>query len=316
MSVDVNVRNFATIETAIQFGRTIGIAGGVDRFFRLRQPTRVDQQPVIRMQRDTLYAAAVVDISEGAAVVIPDAGDRYLSAAVVNGDHYTNAIFHKAGTHQLSMDRFDTPYVQVVVRILVDPTDPEDIATVHALQDKLAIVSGAGRPFVAPEYDQERYEGLYQALLAVGSYLPDSVGAFGSRESVEPVSFLVNTAQGWGGLPETEAIYFTETTPRSVGHYQLRLADVPADAFWSISVYNRDGYFEANPFDSYNLNSVFATAEDDGSYVVDFAPEDRGYHNFLYVMDGWNYVLRLYRPHPEVISGDWPVPKEQHLETV
>ena len=315
MSVDVNVRNFTTIETAIQFGRTVEIAGGTDRFFRLREPTRVEQQPVIRMQRDTLYAGAVIDISEGADIVLPDAGDRYLSAHVVNGDHYTNAILHEPGTHRLTMEEFDTPYVQVTVRILVNPTDPDDIAEVQALQDELAVVPGAGRPFVVPEFDRDRYDGLYQALLAVGKYIPDSVGAFGSKETVDPVAFLVNTALGWGGLPETEAMYFTETTPRPAGHYRLHLLDVPADGFWSLSVYNRDGYFEANPYGSHNINSVFATPEDDGSYVIDFAPEDRGYRNFLYVMDGWNYALRLYRPHPEVISGDWLVPKEELLDT-
>lgn len=315
MSADVNVRNFTTIESAIMFGRTVEIAGGTDRFVSLRQPTQVDQQPVIRMQRDTLYSAAVIDISEGAGVVLPDAGGRYLSAQVMDADHYTNAIFHAPGTHRLTMDQFDTEFVQVTVRILVDPNDDDDIAAVHALQDQLAVVPGAGRPFAVPDFDRERYEGLRKALLQVGSYIPDSVGAFGSRETVDPVNFLVSTATGWGGLPETEAMYFPESTPRSAGHYRLHLVDVPADAFWSLSIYNRDGYFEANPFDSFNLNSVFATPEDDGSYVVDFAPEDGGYRNFLYVMDGWNYVLRLYRPRPEVISGEWPVPKEQLLET-
>ena len=212
------------------------------------------------------------------------------------------------------MDRFDTEFVQVTMRILVDPTDPADIAAVHGLQDQLTVVPGAGRPFVVPDFDRERYDGLRAALLELGRHIPDSVGAFGSRATVDPVSFLVNTATGWGGLPETEAMYFLETTPRPVGHYQLRLVDVPADAFWSISVYNRDGYFEANPFESFNVNSVFASPDDDGTFVIDFAPEDRGYRNFLYVMEGWNYVLRLYRPRPEVISGDWPIPKEQLID--
>ena len=25
--------------------------------------------------------------------------------------------------------------------------------------------------------------------------------------------------------------------------------------------------------------------------------------NFLYIMDGWNYLIRLYRAHPDVING-------------
>jgi hypothetical protein len=35
------------------------------------------------MNRDTLYSGAIVDISEGATVALPDGGDRYISLMVV-----------------------------------------------------------------------------------------------------------------------------------------------------------------------------------------------------------------------------------------
>ena len=41
---------------------------------------------MIRPNRDTLYSAALVDISRGATLTRPDAGDRYLSVMVVNND--------------------------------------------------------------------------------------------------------------------------------------------------------------------------------------------------------------------------------------
>ena len=63
------------------------------------------------MNRDTLYSFAIVDISEGAVVTLPDAGDRYVSVMVVNQDHYINEVFHEAGHHELTVERFDTPYV-------------------------------------------------------------------------------------------------------------------------------------------------------------------------------------------------------------
>lgn len=40
-------------------------AGGLNRWQHSRTPTPLDQQPVIRMNRDTLYSSAVVDIREG-----------------------------------------------------------------------------------------------------------------------------------------------------------------------------------------------------------------------------------------------------------
>ncbi|HEY6665710.1 MAG TPA: DUF1254 domain-containing protein [Propionibacteriaceae bacterium] len=38
--------------------------------------------PVIRMNRDTLYSTAVVDISAAATLTLPDNGGRYMSAMI------------------------------------------------------------------------------------------------------------------------------------------------------------------------------------------------------------------------------------------
>ena len=53
----------------------------------------VRQQTVVRMNRDTLYSFAVVDLAEGAELTIPGGGDRYASLMVVNQDHYINRVF-------------------------------------------------------------------------------------------------------------------------------------------------------------------------------------------------------------------------------
>nr|WP_231980746.1 DUF1254 domain-containing protein [Tessaracoccus coleopterorum] len=43
------------------------------------------------MNRDTLYSAVILDISEGGTITLPDAGSRYLSVMLVNLDHYIPA---------------------------------------------------------------------------------------------------------------------------------------------------------------------------------------------------------------------------------
>jgi hypothetical protein len=48
----------------------------------------LDQQTVIRMNRDTLYSGPSLDISAGATVTVPDAGVRYVSVMMVNEVHY------------------------------------------------------------------------------------------------------------------------------------------------------------------------------------------------------------------------------------
>src|SRR5689334_3704023 len=135
----VNVDNFARAETHRMFAALQRDAGEVNRFAHNREPTPIDRQTVIRMNRDTLYSFAIVDISSGATVTVPDSGDRYQSMMVVNQDHYINRIFHKPGEYELTLAEFDTPYVALAARILVDPADPDDVAAVTALQDQFGL---------------------------------------------------------------------------------------------------------------------------------------------------------------------------------
>ncbi len=87
--------------------------GEVNKFIHLREPTPLDKQNVIRMNRDTYYSAAIVDISEGATLTIPETNGRYVSAMIINEDHFNNKVYHKPGTYKLTMKEFGTPYVSV-----------------------------------------------------------------------------------------------------------------------------------------------------------------------------------------------------------
>ena len=137
--IPVTVDNFVRAATDIEFGKYVALAGGVNQFYHFRDMMPVDNQTTISANRDTLYSAAIVDISEGATVTLPEAGDRYMSAMVINQDHYLNAVFHGGGAYTLDTETFDTDYVAVYLRILVDATDPADMAAVHAIQDQMSI---------------------------------------------------------------------------------------------------------------------------------------------------------------------------------
>jgi hypothetical protein len=309
-SVKVNVDNFARAETARMFDAGLAAGtSGFNAFSHARAPAAVDNQPVIRMNRDTLYSSALVNISAGATVSLPEAGDRYMSMMVLNEDHYLNRIYTNAGAHELTVEEFGTPFVGLVVRMFVDPNDPGDVQVVNGLQDELALHVAADEPFSHPDYDETSLSETRAALLALAEGLDDTHLMFGSAEEVEPVRHLLGTALGWGGLPEYEAFYVIRTEPNAAAHYRMTLRDVPVDGFWSVSVYNRDGFFEPNAYGRHSVNSVTARPGADGSVTIDLAPVDDSYDNHLYVMDGWNYALRLYRPHAEVLDGTWTPPE-------
>lgn len=143
----VNADNFARAETHRMMADLQRDAGGVNRFFHNREPAAIDKQTVIRLNRDTLYSFAVVDISSGAVLTVPDAGDRYLSVMIVNEDHYINRVFHDAGSYDLTAEEFGSPYVVVAARTLVDPREPEDLVAVAVVQDQLSIRAASERPF-------------------------------------------------------------------------------------------------------------------------------------------------------------------------
>jgi hypothetical protein len=60
-AVDVTVANFIRAESDLFFSNTVAL-GGFGKFYHFRTPTTIDNQPVVRMNRDTLYSAAVFDL--------------------------------------------------------------------------------------------------------------------------------------------------------------------------------------------------------------------------------------------------------------
>ncbi len=183
------------------------MAGGVNKFFHFREPTPIDNQPTIRMNRDTLYSIAIVDISGGATLTLPDTDGRYMTAMIVNQDHYINEVFSGGGTYTLDVETFDTPYVMVALRTLVDSADPADIAAVNALQDQVTLETGSSQHVIPPNYDEESFEAVLRPAVGLSRSVPDTRRMFGKKEDVDPLRHFLGSAFGWGGLPESEAFY-------------------------------------------------------------------------------------------------------------
>lgn len=310
----VNPDNFIRAETDLYFSRVAG-DGGFGHFMHNRDLTPLDHQIVVRQNRDTLYSAAVFDLDAGpATVTVPDAGDRFLSAQVISEDHYVPAVVYSPGPLTLTKEVVGTRYVIVAVRILVDPDDPADVTAVRALQDAFTVDQPAGSgTFEIPEWDPVSQKTVRDALVRLASTLPDTRGMFGTRDTTDPVRRLIGSASAWGGNPERDAFYLSVVPARNDGEtpHVLTLADVPVDGFWSVTVYNSEGYFTPNAQNAYSLNNITATAAPGGEVEIRFGGCDTGTVNCLPITPGWNYMVRLYRPRPEVLDGTWTLPAAQ-----
>ena len=312
----VTVDNFKRAESDMYFSTVAVKQNSLGKFHHYRELFSVDDQTVIRGNRDTVYSSAVFDLDAGAVTItLPDAGKRFMSLMAVNEDHYVFDVKYGAGSYTFAREQASTRYILIGLRTLVNPSEPKDLDEVHALQDavKLSQPGGPGK-FEVPDWDAASQKKVRDALLILAQTIPDFSGAFGKKGEVDPVRHLIGTAAGWGGNPEKDAKYLNVVPPKNDGNtiYQLTVKDVPVDAFWSVSVYNAAGYYEKNSQNAYTLNSVTAKKEPDGSIIIRFGGCDRNpdshRDNCLPITNGWNYTVRLYRPRKEILEGKWKFP--------
>ncbi len=307
--IAVTPDNFPRAESDLYFGNIVK-DGGFGKFLHRREPAAIDNQTVIRLNRDTLYSAAVFDLNAGpVTITLPEAGKRFMSMQIIDEEQYTPNVFYGAGSHTLSHDNTGTRYVVTAVRTLVDPANPKDVEAVHALQDAIKVdQSGGPGKFETPQWDPASQKKVRDALLVLATTLPDTKGMFGAKEAVDPVRRLIGSASAWGGNPEKDALYLNVTPPENDGKtvYRLDVKDVPVDGFWSISVYNAKGYFEPNALNAYTLNDLTAKKSADGAIAVQFGGCDRQTANCLPITPGWNYLgtaLSSKAGNPEWIVG-------------
>jgi hypothetical protein len=313
-TIPVTVDNFGRAESDLYFRGLLKDSGAIGKFLHRREPARIDNQTVIRLNRDTLYSSAVFDLDAGpVTITLPDAGKRFMSMQVINEDHYVPEVVYGKGSYTLSKDKVGTRYVVAAIRTLVDPADPKDVEQVHGLQDAIKVSQKATGAFEAPDWDQASQKKVRDALLVLGSTIPDFKKAFGTKAEVDPIRHLIGSAVGWGGNPDKDAIYLNVTPAKNDGTtvYKLDVKDVPVDGFWSVSLYNAEGYYEKNSYDAYSINSVTGKKSADGSMAVQFGGCDGKIPNCLPIMKGWNYTVRLYRPRDEIQNGKWKFPAPQ-----
>jgi hypothetical protein len=313
-AVPVTADNFNRAETDMYFGKSVK-RGGIGILSHSRELYLTDS-PVVRPNRDTLYSGAVFDYEAGpVTITLPDAGNRFMSMQVIDEDQYTHAIYYGAGRYKMTREEMGTRYGSLVIRILANPQDAEDMKQVHALQDAIKVGQKSSGKYEALNFDPISQKKVRDALLALGTTMLDNKRMFGGRAEVDPVRHLIGSAMLWGGLPEKDALYLNITPDYNDGAsvYKLNVQDVPVDSFWSITVYNAKGYLEPNRYNAYSLNDITAKKNVDGLVAVQFGGCDGKIPNCLPTTAGWNYMVRLYRPHAEILNGTWKVPEAQRV---
>jgi hypothetical protein len=313
----VTEENYGLAETQIIFTdyvkRIAAATGsnGVGVFLHNKQGADPKDRTVMRINFDTVYSFAVLDLTEAATLSMPETGGRYQSAWVITEEHYNPMALVAPGVYTLTRENVGNRYTMVVMRTQANIADPDDLAKANELQKQLVLEQESMGSYVASNsWDMDeilKMRARYMAIVEAENITSDVM--FGKKGEVSLKDHNAGTAYGWGGFTPERAVY-PSYTPTSTAAQTLTLKDVPAKAFWSITVYDAEGFPQG---DVYNINSQFAVAEVDGSYVIRFGG-DRDAPNYMDTYDGWNFTLRIYEPTEAYFNGEWLKPDLQLVE--
>ena len=302
--METTAENYPTVETSRQLLMAQARAK-VNHFAHTRKLTRTDDQPVVRMNRDTYYSFAVVDVSKGATITLPAVPEgKYISVQPVTEDHRIQPMSYGSGTYQLATHY--GKHLYLIVRL--DSTFSEEEA--NALQDAMVIDAGSAEPFRAEPVDKETFvavenslrQKLGELLASYGANVNEGMFTAATDDSRGLYTFdkyTVGAAVGWGGAQYKDNIYESSPDYPAKGCYEATFEDPDNGAFWSFTVYNRDGFM----FDDVaHMSSNTASANSDGSYTIHFGCGADALNNLPIQNDTgvFNFVVRHYIPSERV----------------
>lgn len=285
---------------------------GVGELMHYRKGADPKDKTIMRINFDTIYSWAIVDLTEPVTLTMPETGGRYQNAWIMSEDGYYPGAFTTPGEHEITQEWIGgARYAVIIMRTQVNVRDPEDLDKAHALQDKLKLTQkdkGVWAP--ANQWDKDevakmrtKYQAIAKDMLKTGGDLATGK-MFGKKGAVTQKGLNAGNAFGWGGFSADQAIY-PQYFPKGTDPQTLTLKDVPVKAFWSITVYDEKGFPQT---DTYNINSAFAETEADGSVIIHFGG-DKSAKNYMETFDGWNFTLRMYQPTQVVLDGTWVKPE-------
>jgi hypothetical protein len=309
----VDAYNYVRAETDMQMKGYSTSPFTFGQFTHGRKAYDVKHQVTLSGNRDTFYSFGVFDLSKSDLTIeLPDSKGRYMTLMPISQNHDVYRGLNAPGTYTFKQQETGTRYMVFVVRILVDPNDPKDIETVHNLQDAIVVKQkDKGDMSGLQDWNEDEMLAMRKAYNALGSTASSSARFFGVKCDNSYLDKAMGVAVGWGGMQQKDAIYIPEQVAKNDGKtaYVLTVPkEVPVDGFWSVTVYNQERFMVENEYNSYSFNSLTAKKNSDGTTTLHFGGDPKAV-NYLYIPEGWLYIVRFYQPHQEILDGTWKFPE-------
>jgi hypothetical protein len=307
-----------------------------------RELLKAGEDAIVRSNNDTLYKTAFIYLGDGPVVLRSEApSQERFSSFQLQDDRNANyrniinpagsyTLYHgeKPGTITGGAVQVPSLLSAVVTRIEVkDKNDAADMAGAQAVFDGITIegptISEMPSVDLLSGFDEQVAQEANRRMDELAGVVPFSKMIVGpGQEPGKDVPYLYHSAgtkEGWGG-PATshsayEAMFADEsgaTIEGSKGEYVVVTEAPPVNAFWSVTVYDSTtGRLHPNDDDRYHINNTTAVRNEDGTYTFRFKVKCKdGDVNCLAVPAGpFDVVARYYLPEPEIMNGDWTIPR-------
>ena len=223
-------------------------------------------------------------------------------------------------------------FFQKMATLMKDNPPADADATILAKMAKVGIVPG--KPFDMATLDPAVVKGLESGAKAGLQMIKEQVPRMGKNVNGWQIAFtgdygadyLFRAATAFVGLganrPQDACYPMTgvdaegkplDGADRYVWHFASKNDMPPVNGFWSLTMYNGDYYFVANPLNRYTLSQRNKLKENaDGSidmYLQQDNPGPEKESNWLPAPKGkFNLCLRLYWPKESFLDGSWTPP--------
>jgi hypothetical protein len=330
-----------TYEYTLQF--TGGDAGKLNQWVQAsRNLLKAGEDTIVRSNNDTLYKTAFIYLGDGPVVLRSDSPSKErFSSFQLQDDRNANyrniispdgsyTLYHGEKPEPVRGEAVEVPSLlsAVVTRIEVkDKNDAADVAGAQAVFDGIAIegptISEMPVVDLLSGFDEQVEHEAHRRMDELAGSVPFSKMIVGpGQEPGKDVPYLYHSAgtkEGWGGPATSHSAYeamFTdesgEALQGSKGEYVLVTGAPQVNAFWSITVYDSTtGRLHPNDDDRYHINNTTAVKNEAGTFTFRFKVKcEDGDQNCLEVPVGpFDVVARYYLPEPEIVNGEWTMPK-------
>lgn len=305
---------------------------------------KAGEDKVVRMNNDTYYKMAFMDLSKGPVKLSSDnpSKGRFYSFQIMDnrnanfknvvnpdGNYY---LYYGEEPTNLKGELINAPSETVVVIVRVEVKDlnnKKDIKQAKKIFSGINIEGPKITEFpsldLLSSFDSSVSEKATKILDSTFKVVPFRLTVATPEEipsKVSYVNFAAGTKGGWGG-PVTahssyETIFFDkngEELDGAKGDYTITTSEPQVDAFWSVTAYDteRGGYFHPNAENKYHINGTTVVKNKDDSITFLFKKKcEKEDVNCLEIPSGeFDYVVRYYLPSKEIRNGDWEMSKAE-----